>query len=150
MSRFPGWTMKDVERLMNKNIVDSTKTADKTSGVKYINKKAAAPDYVGMISSALTLLKIEHEREYKFLHDRRFRFDIALPKHKIAIEFEGGVFTGGRHTRGKGYANDAKKYNLAVMHGWKLLRYTTADTNKANWEFSLAAEIKDLIKEQNQ
>lgn len=142
MSRFPGWSIKDIERL----------AAGGNCEVKVIqperkNKKLNdGPDYVGIISGALTMLKIEHVREYKFLHDRRFRFDIALPKHKIAVEFEGGIFTNGAHTRGKHYASDVKKYNLAVRHGWRLLRYTTADTNKTNWEFSVAEDVKRLIQ----
>lgn len=142
MSRFSGWTMKDVER-----IAAGGNCEVKVIQTKPKKKKSSGPDYVGIISGALTMLKIEHESEYKFLHDRRFRFDIALPKHKIAIEFEGGIFAKetGRHTRGKGYSNDAKKYNLAVRHGWKLLRYTTADTNKINWEFTIADEIKQLM-----
>ena len=107
MSRFPGWTMKDIERLSKS--IDNIPKNIPIKKLGKISKQKTSPDYVGMISSALTALKVEHEREYKFLHDRRFRFDIALPKHKIAVEFEGGVFTGGRHTRGKGYSNDAKK-----------------------------------------
>ncbi|MBU1095814.1 MAG: hypothetical protein KKB34_04970 [Bacteroidetes bacterium] len=98
-----------------------------------------------MISGALTILNIDHVREYKFLHDRRFRFDIAIPKHNIAVEFEGGIYKNGRHTRGAGYAKDAKKYNLAVRHGWKLLRYTTADVKITNWEFKVASDVKQLI-----
>lgn len=144
MSRFPGWTMKDVERLSNQTEIIPKNIPPKKLGK--ISQQKDGPDYVAMISAALTALKIEHEREYKFLHDRRFRFDIALPKNKIAIEFEGGIFTNGAHTRGKHYASDAKKYNLAVMHGWKLLRYTTADTNKINWEYKIADEIKELIE----
>lgn len=66
----------------------------------------------------------EPEREYKFIKDRRFRSDFAYPKQKILLEVEGGVWTNGRHTRGAGYANDCKKYNLASMHGWLLLRFT--------------------------
>jgi len=42
---------------------------------------------------------------------------------KIAIEAEGGVWTGGRHTRGGGYTKDAEKYNAAVVLGWRVLRY---------------------------
>ncbi len=38
------------------------------------------------------------ELEYKFLEDRRFRFDIALPADRIAFEVCGGTFSGGhRH-----------------------------------------------------
>ena len=139
--RFKGWTMKDVEKL--NGIV---KEPAPNLIMAKSKLKLEQPDYVGMISSALKILGVEHEREYKFLHDRRFKFDIALPKQKIAVEFEGGIFSGGRHTRGKGYSNDAKKYNLAAMHGWKLLRYTSAEVQKLNWEFSAAEEIRKLIK----
>jgi hypothetical protein len=141
MSRFPGWTMKDVERL-NRNL--SNKDKAKNHKVKKIKKNQ--PDYVGMICAALSALKIEYIREYKFLHDRRFRFDIAIPRHHIAIEFEGGIWNNGRHTRGKGYASDVKKYNLATMYGWKLLRYTTEDTKEKNWEFKIAEEIRKFIQ----
>lgn len=64
------------------------------------------------------------EEEYKFLQDRRFRFDFAWPTYKVAVEVEGGAWSNGRHTRGQGYIDDCKKYNLAVMWGWSLLRYT--------------------------
>lgn len=137
MSRFSGWTLKDYERLTGKKIQTE----------KPQRKKTDYPDYVEMISRALQILNVNHVTEYKFLHDRRFRFDIAIPDKMIAVEFEGGVFTNGRHTRGKGYSNDIKKYNLAVLHGWKLLRYSTADTKKNNWEFEIANEIKQLIEE---
>lgn len=60
--------------------------------------------------------------EHKFC-ERKYKFDFAIISHKIAIEFEGGVFTNGRHTRGVGYLNDMEKYNLATVHGWRLLRY---------------------------
>jgi very-short-patch-repair endonuclease len=110
-----------------------------------VKRKQPAKDFVGKIAAALNMLGISCEREYRFIKDRRFRFDIALPDHKIAIEFEGGVFTGGRHTRGTGYVNDSKKYNLATMHGWKLLRYTTEITKELNWEFKIADETKQLI-----
>lgn len=53
-----------------------------------------------------------------------WRFDVAIPSLRIAIEIEGGIHTGGRHTRGKGYAGDVDKYNAATVLGWKVLRYT--------------------------
>jgi len=62
--------------------------------------------------------------EYRFAPPRRFRFDFALPKQKIAIEVEGGSFMKfGRHGWGKGFQSDCEKYNLAVILGWKVLRY---------------------------
>jgi len=65
------------------------------------------------------------ETEYYFLPDRRFRFDFAWPKKMLALECEGGVWTQGRHTRGVGFTNDCKKYNLAALKGWIVLRYTS-------------------------
>jgi len=94
------------------------------------------------------MLGVEHELEYKFLLDRKFRFDIAIPNLKIAIEFEGGIWINGRHTRGKGYATDTEKYNLAVLHGWKVLRYTTYQTKEQNWEFKIALDVNNLIEMQ--
>ena len=65
------------------------------------------------------------EKEYKFCEGRRWKFDFAYPDQKIAIECEGGIWTMGRHTRGKGFMNDCEKYNRAAIDGWKVLRYTT-------------------------
>lgn len=62
--------------------------------------------------------------EYRFHPKRRWRFDLAIPEHKIAIEIEGGAWSNGRHTRGKGFIKDMEKYNAATVLGWKVLRYT--------------------------
>ena len=42
----------------------------------------------------------------------------------MALEVEGGVWTGGRHTRGAGFLKDAEKYNTAATLGWRLIRVT--------------------------
>jgi very-short-patch-repair endonuclease len=61
--------------------------------------------------------------EYKFHETRRWRFDYAFLDVKLAVELEGGIWTKGRHTRGKGFSNDMQKYNSASELGWTLLRY---------------------------
>lgn len=61
-------------------------------------------------------------REFRFHHIRRWRFDYAIPAARVAIEVEGGAWTRGRHTRGKGFLNDIEKYNAATLLGWRVFR----------------------------
>jgi len=72
----------------------------------------------------IKMSKINIEPEYKFNPVRRWRFDYAIIKYRIAIEVEGGCFIQGRHSRGVGMIKDMAKYNTAVMSGWRVLRYT--------------------------
>ena len=64
-------------------------------------------------------------REHRFAPPRRWRFDLAWPSLRLALEIEGGVWTGGRHVRGAGFERDAEKYNAATLAGWRVLRVTT-------------------------
>ena len=67
------------------------------------------------------------EREFMFHPTRKWRFDFAFPKQKIAVEIEGVTGgMGGRHQRRSGLEGDAYKYNAAVLLGWRVLRYTPA------------------------
>lgn len=68
----------------------------------------------------------EPEREYRFNVERRWRADFAWPALRLLVEVEGGTYSGGRHTRGAGYAEDCEKYNAAAAVGWTVLRYTGA------------------------
>ena len=61
-------------------------------------------------------------REYKFHPTRRWRFDFSWPEYMIAVEVEGGVWTRGRHVRGKGFIDDCEKCNEAAILGWLVLR----------------------------
>ncbi len=65
--------------------------------------------------------------EFAFSAARRWRFDWVWIGQEVALEIEGGVWTKGRHTRGKGFLKDMEKYNEATLAGWKLLRCTPAD-----------------------
>lgn len=62
--------------------------------------------------------------EHVFHLRRKWRFDYAHPASKVAIEIEGGIWSGGRHTRGKGYQEDCQKYNAAALLGWRVFRLT--------------------------
>jgi hypothetical protein len=40
----------------------------------------------------------------------------------VALEIEGGLYIGGRHSRGAGAERDMEKYALALIAGWRVLR----------------------------
>jgi hypothetical protein len=66
-------------------------------------------------------------KEYRFYPERRWRADYAIIEYKILIEEEGGVWTSGRHTRGKGFIGDMEKYNTATAMGYKIIRIVPGD-----------------------
>jgi very-short-patch-repair endonuclease len=63
--------------------------------------------------------------EYAFAPPRKWRFDLAWPDRHIAIEVDGGTWTGGRHVSGTGYERDCIKLNMAAELGWTVYRYTS-------------------------
>lgn len=81
----------------------------------------------------------EPELEHVFHPDRKWRFDLAWPDRKLAVEIEGGVWStdGGKpcqlcgehpkgaHGRGTGILRDIEKGNAAQLLGWTLIRVTT-------------------------
>ena len=73
----------------------------------------------------LRALKINFEQEYKFHGERNWRADFLITGTKILVEVEGGIWSGGRHTRGKGFIADMEKYNAAAVMGFKVLRFDT-------------------------
>ena len=65
--------------------------------------------------------------EYAFHPKRKWRFDFAWPDDRVALEVEGGIWTGGGHTRGSGYLKDLDKYNSAAVAGWRVLKTTPSE-----------------------
>ena len=68
---------------------------------------------------------IRYVREKMLIPGRRFRFDFLFPRHWLVAEIEGGTWSGGRHTTGAGFHKDCEKYNLALEHGYRVLRFTS-------------------------
>lgn len=64
------------------------------------------------------------EAEYRFHRTRQWRFDLAWPHLRLAVEVEGGIWTGGRHTHPVGFEADCEKYNEAAILGWRVIRVT--------------------------
>ena len=84
-----------------------------------------------------------YQREHRFHPMRRWRFDFAWPDHKLAVEVEGGAWTGGRHTRGSGFVADCNKYNAATVLGWRVLRVTTSHLRD---EQAVVEQIQAILK----
>lgn len=90
-------------------------------------KQVARQPSVGemVLATHLRACKIGFEQEYKFHPKRKWRADFLITGTKILIEVEGGIWSGGRHTRGKrlyrGYgeiqlrSNDGF-YSFTVQH----------------------------------
>ena len=62
--------------------------------------------------------------ELIFHPKRKWRFDYAWPASMIALEVHGGIHSGGRHTRGRGFVEDRAKMNEATLLGWTVLEVT--------------------------
>jgi len=86
------------------------------------------------------------EKEYRFHPKRRFRFDWAWPLTMLAVEQDGGCWTQGRHTRGKGFIADMEKYNFASILGWSVLRFTPQQVEKGE----AALKIKEFFDGRNE
>ena len=67
------------------------------------------------------------EHQFAVSIGRRWRFDFAWPDRMLAVEIDGGAFSGGRHTRGAGFSEDCRKLNAATLLGWRVLRFPGAD-----------------------
>lgn len=85
----------------------------------------------------------EPVREFKFHPVRRWRVDFAWPSLKVAVELEGGIWTGGRHTRGSGFVADMEKYNALALMGWRLLRFSGDDLRTGVAVNTVAAMLDD-------
>lgn len=70
--------------------------------------------------------------EYAFHDERKWRFDLAFVRQKVAVEIEGNIHHKGRHTTGTGFLADAEKYNTATAMGWRVFRVARPPQN-AQW-----------------
>ena len=63
-------------------------------------------------------------REFQAIPTRRFRLDFAWPDQKVGVELDGGTWSNGRHSRGKGYDSDCEKLALLQLAGWTIFKAT--------------------------
>ena len=81
------------------------------------------------------------QREYKFHPARRWRLDLYSAEHQLGVELHGGVYSGGRHTRGEGFSEDRRKMNAALELGIRVLEYTPKEIQDG----SALAQIERVI-----
>lgn len=98
--------------------------------------RSAAEDALVAALEADPLEGWDLTREYRFHPTRRWRFDLAFPSQKLAIEVDGR----GAHQTVVGVRRDCEKGNEAVRRGWRLLRFPATD--KAH-----AREWAELVRE---
>lgn len=136
------WTERDLKKLapgMVKGLAASEPVKRQRKAQKSVNK-----DKLYLIVWAICKEQgLRYESEYKFHHKRQFRFDMAIPEKKIAIEYEGIHSDKSGHTTVVGYNKDSVKYNLALTEGWRVLRYTSNTMKNA------AADILKLLNNQS-
>lgn len=74
-------------------------------------------------------------REHRFHPERRWRFDVAFPSQKLAVEVDGR-----RHRTCDGQRKDCEKGNEAVRMGWRVLHFPAGQKARA-------AEWAALVRE---
>jgi len=107
-----------------KKMVKATRSKGRSIRSKVKGEKVPN-EFEAKLARELKALKIDFEQEFYFHPDRKWRADFHLIGKKILVEVEGGIWSGGRHTRGKGYIGDMEKYNAAVMLGFQVIRFST-------------------------
>ncbi|CAM3470503.1 DUF559 domain-containing protein [Deinococcus saxicola] len=82
-------------------------------------------DLEGEFAQAIQHAKLPPpEREVQLVPGRNFASDFVWRAARVIFEVEGGTYSGGRHTRGKGFEQDAEKYNELTLLGWRVFRVT--------------------------
>ena len=107
-----------------KKMVKATRSKGRSTRPKVKGEKVPN-EFEAKLARELKTLKIKFEQEFYFHPDRKWRADFHLIDKKILVEIEGGIWSGGRHTRGKGYLGDMEKYNAATMMGFQVIRFST-------------------------
>lgn len=69
----------------------------------------------------------ELQEEVAVVPDRKYRFDFANTEAKVAIEIQGGIWTKGGHSTGKGILRDTRKGREAIFAGWTLFQVCADD-----------------------
>ena len=107
--------------------IDAARLLDKHPNAKAVVNKVKKAQQVdelhGKVLAQLVGLP-DPATELLFHPKRRWRLDFAWPTRMIALEVHGGIHSGGRHTRGRGFVEDRARMNEATLLGWTVLEVT--------------------------
>ena len=67
--------------------------------------------------------------EYRFAPPRKWRFDWAWPAHHLALEVQGGIWTGGRHVRPTRLMDEQEKLCEAAIAKFRVMFCTPEDVS---------------------
>lgn len=128
VAKFPSWAspVKAAKAPVGKKVVKMDINAPIQVGYKPDKPQVKRSEGERALETALEAANIKGWlAEYRFDPKRRWRADFAFLEARLLVEVEGGIWSGGRHTRGEGFEHDAEKYNAMTIQGWKLLRFST-------------------------
>lgn len=116
-----------------------------------VARKGEKADYVVLLMDQIAEASLpEPAMEYRFVQERKWRFDLCWPDKMVALEVDGGSYgrtitchncgqivkmplqdgrqvvvrLGGRHNSGIGFEKDREKWAHAVIMGWRIVGVT--------------------------
>ncbi|WP_159515976.1 DUF559 domain-containing protein [Acinetobacter sp. 18QD2AZ41W] len=126
-----------------KKMVKATRPKGRSTRPKVKGEKVSN-EFEAKLATELKTLKIDFEQEFEFHQVRKWRADFHLVGKKILVEVEGGIWSGGRHTRSKGYVGDMEKYNAATMLGYQVIRFSTDQVKSGHAIQQIEKMVGDL------
>ena len=120
--------LRETEAVIVENAVRQEVERQKRGRVKPAKmpraEKSGDPFFAGILTSAGVPQPI---KEYRFYPARRWRLDYAWPTHRVALEVDGGLFSGGAHVNGARIKKTWERDNLLAGLGWRILRCEPRD-----------------------
>ncbi|HDX8356771.1 TPA: hypothetical protein RQN15_000497 [Aeromonas hydrophila] len=113
--------------MIHLSALDAARMLDKHPKAKTVVNKVKKAQQVDALHSKVLAQLVgfpDPATELVFHPKRRWRLDFAWPTRMIAVEIHGGIHSGGRHTRGKGFVEDRAKMNEAALLGWTVIEAT--------------------------
>lgn len=113
-----------------------------TKEEKAAKRAAREREYIRRVVEACKSVNLSTpSAEVMFYPERKWRFDFAWQAERVALEIDGGVWSGGRHGRGSGIVKEHEKFNSAASLRWRVFRTTP----QALSEPKLWAQIKEAV-----